>query len=142
MNVKTNYEGSQSGNVHELDLRYILSLNWLMLAALAVTGWVTASGPFVKGIVVGGIIANISFVLLRRDLIRGMSGPLKVVKIRFFVNYYARFAVLAVLLFLIIKNQFVDSVGLLIGLSTVVLSIGATVLGQVKKIYFHREEAL
>ncbi len=142
MNVKTNYEGSQSGNVHELDLRYILSLNWLMLAALAVTGWVTVSGPFVKGIVAGGIIANISFILLRRDLIGVMSGPLKAAKFSFFVKYYARFAVLAVILFLIIKNQFVDAVGLLIGLSTVVLSIGATVLGQVKKIYFHREEAL
>jgi len=129
-------------NVHEMDLRYILRLNWLVLAALAMTGWLTVSGFFVTGILVGGVIANISFFLLRRDLIVVMSGPLKAAKFSFFVKYYTRFAVLAVILFLIIKNQFVDAVGLLIGLSTVVLSIGATVLGQVKKIYFHREEAL
>lgn len=126
---------------YEFSLKKVQFYNWLVLAVMTVTGWLTFSAHVAQAIFVGGILACGSFEFLKNDLTRLMAGPLKLVKGRFFIKYYARFSVLAVALFFIVKYGSLSLGGLLVGLSTVVISIGITVAADSKKIFFNLKEA-
>jgi hypothetical protein len=62
-----------------------------------------------------------------------LKGELAAVKVRFFIKYYARLALIAVVLFLVIRHGAVHVIGLLVGLSTVFISIAAVALDSVRK---------
>jgi hypothetical protein len=109
-------------------------LNWLLLIAMTVAGWFIFSPHFAKGLFLGGLIANTSFSLLRKDLTRALSGPLQSAKVRFLLKYYIRLTVLAIILFFLIRYRAVHIIGLLVGLSTVVISIGIMVAEAAKKV--------
>jgi hypothetical protein len=125
----------------EFPLLTVQMSNWLLLLVLVAGSWIFTT-PFVaKGVLAGGLIANVSFIILKRDLSKIMAGPIHIAKVRFFLRYYVRLAVLAVILFLLVKYRAVHVVGLVTGLSTVVLSIGFTTAGLVKKYFFVAKEA-
>lgn len=125
----------------EFPLDKVQGFNWLLLALMVVAGGALHTVDFAKAVLVGGLLANLSFICLRRDLLKVMSGPLEVAKVRFFVKYYSRLSVLAVVLFLLVRYRAVHVVGLLVGLSTVALSIGITTAGLVTKVFFKAKEA-
>ena len=125
----------------EFPLHTVQMINWLLLLVLVAGSWTFVTPFFVKGILAGGLIANVSFMILKRDLQKIMAGPIHVAKVRFFLRYYARFAVLAVILYLLVRYKAVHVVGLVTGLSTVVLSIGFTTAGLMKKYFFVAKEA-
>lgn len=127
--------------VKNFPLARVELFNWLLLVVLAVAGYMFFTPFFAKGVLGGGLIANLSFVFLKRDLVGIMAGPLKIAKFSFFIKYYARLTVLALILFFLVRHQLVGIIGLLVGLSTVVLSILFTATGLVTKIYFTAREA-
>lgn len=116
-------------------------LNWLLLAAMTAAGGLFFTPYFAKGVFIGGLIANISFILLKKDITRVLSGPLTAAKGRFFIKYYIRLAVLAIILFFLVRYKAVHLVGLLVGLSTVVISIGIMVAGAARKVALTAKEA-
>ena len=113
----------------------------MLMAALTVSGWLAVSPHFARGVLIGGLIANLSFLLLKKDLSRVLNGPLNAAKARFFIKYYIRLAVLAVILFFLVRNRSVHIIGLLTGLSTVVLSITIMTAGAVKRLFLTAKEA-
>jgi len=117
-----------------LSLRRVQRINWLALGILTGAAWFWSSWLVARSVLVGGVLANVSFLLLQRDLLRLFGGDLAAVKARFFMRYYLRLAVVAVILFLLVYSRQVHVVGLLIGLSTVFLGIGATVAGAARGI--------
>lgn len=125
----------------DFSLKKVQIFNWLLLVIMTGAGWLILSAYVAQSIFIGGIIANISFAFLKKDLVRVLSGPLEATKIRFFMKYYARLAVVVVVLFFLVKYQRVHIIGLLLGLSTVLVSIGLTVTGAARKIYFNVKEA-
>jgi hypothetical protein len=118
----------------DLSLRKIQVFNWLLLLVMAGAAWLFFSALVARSVFVGGAVANISFGLLQRDLLRLFDGPLQVAKVRFFIKYYLRLALLATVLFVLVRYRLVHIFGLLAGLSTVMLSIGINVAGLAKKI--------
>ena len=116
-------------------------MNWLLLAVLTAASGYLISPYFAKGLFIGGLIANISFILLKKDITRILSGPLNAAKGRFLIKYYIRLTVLAILLFFLVKYRSVHLVGLLVGLSTVVISIGIMVAGAARKVALTAKEA-
>jgi hypothetical protein len=116
-------------------------LNWLLLAAMTAAGGLFVAPYFAKGLFIGGLIANISFILLKKDITRVLSGPLDAAKGRFLVRYYIRLTVLALILFFLVRYRSVHLVGLLVGLSTVVISIGIMVAGAARKVALTAKEA-
>jgi hypothetical protein len=54
----------------------------------------------------------------------------KLEKIKFFLKFYGRLAVLAVVMYLLITRVSIDIVGLVIGLSTIMLSVVIVVLSK------------
>lgn len=125
----------------DISLRKIQILNWLLVFVLAGAAWGAYSAFVGRSVFIGGAIANISFGFLKRDLLSLLSGPLQVAKVRFFIKYYLRLALLVIVLFVLIRYRLVHIFGLLVGLSTVVISIGVNVAGAARKIYFSMKEA-
>lgn len=116
-------------------------LNWLLLVAMTAAGALFISPFFAKGLFIGGLIANISFILLKKDITRVLSGPLQAAKGRFLIKYYIRLTVLALILFFLVRYRSIHLVGLLAGLSTVVISIGIMVAGAARKVALTAKEA-
>lgn len=125
----------------EFPLARVQLLNWLVLLAMLVGAWIYFSPAFAQSLAVGGLLANGSFIALRTSLEKIMAGPLNVAKLRFFMKYYARLMVLALVLYVLVRYWRADVAGLLVGLSTVVLSILLTAASELKKTYFTAKEA-
>jgi len=87
------------------------------------------------------VLANISFRFLKKDLLLVMAGPLGAAKVRFFIKYYIRLTALALVLYYLVRHQVVPVTGMLIGLSTVVLSILFVVGSAARQIYLTAKEA-
>jgi hypothetical protein len=116
-------------------------INWLLLVGMTAAGGLFVSPYFAKGLFIGGLIANISFILLKKDITRVLSGPLNAAKGRFLIKYYIRLTVLALILFFLVRYRSIHLLGLLAGLSTVVISIGITVAGAARKVALTAKEA-
>lgn len=121
----------------QISLGRIQLWNWLLLLGLSGTGWWLYSPLVARSVLIGGVIAGVSFLLLKRDLTNLLNrGPLAAVKVRFFIKYYARLALVACLLFILVKYRAVHVVGLLVGLSTVLASIVLNTAAAARKTYF------
>ena len=117
----------------DISIAKIERLNWLITVLMALSAWLFFSSLAAKSVLVGGIIANISFTLMKRDIVKAMQGALSAVKMIFLLKYYARFPALALLLYFVIKYGQLAIGGLLVGLSSVALSVGFTALCEVKR---------
>lgn len=124
----------------DLSLRLVQIVNWLALAGLSGLAWLGYSGFVAWSVLLGGVIANSSFFMLKRDLTRLLGGDLTAAKARFFMRYYVRLGFVVVILFLLVYSRQVHTVGLLVGLSTVLLGIGIAVAGAARRIYTTRSK--
>jgi hypothetical protein len=119
--------------------------NWLLLAGLLAGSWYLASWEMARSVLIGGILANGSFYLLRRDINQFMerfsqagmnwNAVKKLEKVRFFLKFYGRLAMLAVILFLLITRVSIDVIGLVIGLSSIMASVVIVVLSKGGTLY-------
>jgi len=88
---------------------------------------------FTLGMVLGGFISIVNFHWLERDL-RKVFGRLSERSGSFLMlKYFLRFAVTAVALYFIITGNIIDIVGLLVGLSTVVITMVVTAIAAFSK---------
>ena len=123
----------------------MLQVSLLMLAVFVAGGWLLFDWSFDLSVVAGGILANGSYFLLKRDIeqvigrVSAAGGSFKGVKnmekVRFFIKFYARLIVLGLLLFVLATKVHIDMIGLVIGLSTVMLSVLVVVLSKGRTIY-------
>ncbi len=117
----------------DFSMQNVEKLNWL------ITGVMTAAGAFcfnldiAKAILIGGLITNISFFFMKRDLVKAMQGNLGSVKKTFLLKYYARLMALALVLYYLIKYGQIAAGGLVLGLSSVVFSICLTAINELRK---------
>lgn len=116
--------------------------NWILLVVFTLSALVFTSLKVTEGVFIGSLIANLSFMVLKRDLTKIFQGPLQLAKVRFFVKYYLRLFVLAVALYLLVRYHQIHVIGLLVGLSTVVVGILFTAIDVVKKNDFSLKEAM
>lgn len=126
----------------EFSLTRVLHVNWFLLIAMPLAAGVTFSWPIAGAMLVGALIANLSFLLLKNDLTKLMQGPLQAVKVQFFIKYYLRFSALAVVLYFLVRHGHIHVFGLLAGLSTVVVGIIIVAVGQARDIYLSGKEAV
>jgi diacylglycerol kinase len=105
--------------------------SWLVLAVLGVAGFFWQGKEFALGVLVGGLVAVINFHLLHQAL-KGMleraaTGSPEEAKGRakafFAARQLLRFFALLVVIFLLVSHGWVNIFGLVLGLSTVVLTL-------------------
>ncbi|MBU4230383.1 MAG: ATP synthase subunit I [Proteobacteria bacterium] len=118
-----------------MSLTKVMVCNWMLLGVITGLAWLGYSGFHARSVFIGGAIANLSFLLLKRDLLRLLAGPLDAVKPLFFMRYYLRLFVVVGVLFLLVRYRLVHTFALLIGLSTVLLGIGLAVMVAARSIY-------
>jgi hypothetical protein len=117
-------------------LQFITRTNWILLVVLGLLGFVITPFKFALGIVAGGVIVTVNFHLLWRTLKKALKPPHLAPLGTIIAKYYIRFIVSGIIIFLLIKQQVVNPLGLFIGLSVVVASITLATLLEIKNLLF------
>ena len=128
---------------HDFPALSVSKIQGVQLACVAVFSMIALlHSPAMAGAVLtGGLLSLLSFAWLKRDIHSIFGGPLGAAKVFFFIKYYARLALLAVVLYLIVRHRTFNVIGLLAGLSTSVCSIVLTGIGHARKLYVNAKEA-
>jgi hypothetical protein len=88
---------------------------------------------FTIGVIVGGTISILNFYWLRYDLKKVFISLNSRAKSKIMFKYYVRFGVTAVILYFIIKAQVLNIIGLLVGLSMVMINFVLTAVILITK---------
>ncbi len=112
----------------KIELRNVVILGGMLLVSL-----LTMPARFTLGILIGGIISIVNLYWLGRDLRVIFSNLSGKAKSAMMIRYYIRMAVTALTLFFVITELPVDIIGLLAGLSLVVINIVITAILEFQK---------
>lgn len=97
--------------------------NWVILALLLAISLPFGSLPLSMGILAGGLVAIGGFLWLRRSLRKLLDQPKGGAKFRFQFGYVLRLTALGLCLAFLIGGLNVHPLGLMIGLSVVVINL-------------------
>jgi len=117
-------------------LTFIVRSNWILLILAASVASFTASEGVTLGIIAGGLIVTVNFQLLYRTLKKSLTPPYLASPRIVLVKYYIRFIISGLIILFLISGDYVNPLGLFIGLSVVVASIMLATLCEVKNNIF------
>jgi urea transporter len=109
-------------------LERIALQNWLVLAVFVAMSMLWRSLPITLGVVTGGLVALLSYRWLHRSLKRILSQPDDGSARGFQAGYLLRLVALAMIIFLLLTRLKVHPLGLVAGLSVVIVSLLSTTL--------------
>lgn len=113
--------------------------NWIILAVLFIPSFIFAPSKFYLGVLLGGFISILNFYGMEIGLKSLFKNPSGNVKRPTMIKYYLRLAMTAVVLYFLIASDTVNVVGLILGLSVVVINIVVTMLATLAKKNFIEE---
>ena len=117
-------------------LKFVTRSNWILLCAVSILGILAASPAFARGLVFGGLIVTINFHLLARTLKKALQPNHPASHNAVLAKYYIRFIASGFIIFVLIAGQFVNPIGLILGLSVVVASIILATVCELSKHIF------
>jgi len=123
-------------NIQQRLLTFVTRTNWVLFFVASILGLIISSPDFAMGIIFGGLIVTINFHMLSRTLKKALTPPHLSSHNVVLAKYYGRFIVSGFIIFCLISGHYVDPIGLFIGLSVVVVSIGLATLYEFKKLIF------
>jgi hypothetical protein len=110
--------------------RHLKVANWVVLALLTVAGFLWQSREFALGVLVGGLLVVANFHLLHRTLRSTLERVTPAApesqawaRASFAARQLFRFFGLLAIIYLLVRYSWVNIFGLLLGLSTVVLTL-------------------
>ena len=113
--------------------RKIEIANWIVLAILFIASWIFTPFEFYLGVLLGGFISILNFHWMERGLRGIFTTTAGNAKSSVLIKYYIRLVLTAIVLYFLIANGTVHVIGLLIGLSVVVINIMLTVITTLAK---------
>lgn len=113
--------------------------NWIILAILFIPSFIFLPTKFYLGILLGGFISILNFYGMELGLRGLFKNPAGNVKRPTMIKYYIRLALTAVVLYFLIAAETVNVIGLIIGLSVVVINIVFTMIIALAKKNFIEE---
>ncbi len=117
----------------------IETANWIVLAVIFIISWIFTPFDFYLGVLLGGFISILNFHWMERGLRGIFTNTTRNVKVGVMIKYYIRLILTAIVLYFLIANATVNVIGLLIGLSVVVINISVTVIATLAKKNFIEE---
>ncbi len=122
-------------------VNFIIRTNWLLFLGSSLGALLLASPKVYLGVFLGGLIVTINFHVLKNTVTKNFNQKRVLEKGKsligaLLVKYYLRFALTAVIIFLLISNRSVHPAGLLAGLSIVVASTFIAAAIELTKIIF------
>ena len=118
-------------------LNRLEQFNWVLLALLASGSFVFFSRKFALGVLAGGILAVANYYLVKRSLRRALD-PERQGKTRllYLLKYGLRFVALGLTIALLLIKGWVSPLGILLGLSIIVLGIALVGVVEARKLFF------
>ncbi len=107
--------------------------NWIVLGVLLLISFIFASRTFTLGVLCGGVVSIANYYWLYLSLKKAFLQVSDRTKTFIMIRYYLRFVVTGIALFVLITQVPVSIVGLIVGLSVVVITIVLTTLLEVSK---------
>jgi ATP synthase I chain len=131
-----------------LNPKIMKTASWIVLSVLTVAGWLWLGREFAGGILAGGLVAVLNFHLMAYILDSTLNRQWasrehwqivgRQAAVFMALKYIARFTVLAIIIFFLVKTGWVNIFGLLVGLSTVMLTLIVLAIIESRKIFFCR----
>lgn len=113
--------------------------NWITLGIFLTVSLIFMPYRFSLGILLGGLISIVNFYWLSRGLRKVFQQSLGRARSSIVTRYYIRIAVTGVVLFIIITRTPADVIGLIVGLSVVVVNTISTILLEFSKKNYVKE---
>ena len=117
-------------------LTFVTRSNWILFLAASILGFLLLPVDFAKGVLFGGLLVTVNFHLLAGTLRKALTPPHLSSHNLIIAKYYLRFIGSGFIIFVLIAGNYVNPVGLVIGLSVVVLSIMLATLCEITKLIF------
>lgn len=117
-------------------LKIIVFSNWILLIVLTAGGFLLRTLDFGLGVFAGGLIVSVNFHFLYRTLRKSLN-PLNLSRPGIILGkYYIRFLISALIIYVLISEHYVEPLGLILGLSIVVISLLVGLVYEVKVNFF------
>ncbi|MCF8067246.1 MAG: ATP synthase subunit I [Desulfobacterales bacterium] len=126
-------------SIQERLIKFVTRANWILFVVSSMLGWLYTTPGFARGVFFGGLIVTANFQMLARTLKKALTPTRPTSHNKVIVKYYIRFVISGVIIFMLLYKNYVDPVGLVIGLSVVVVSITTGTLVELKKIIFKED---
>jgi hypothetical protein len=123
-------------DIQQRILSFVTRTNWVLFSGASIIALMTAPPEFARGIIFGGLLVTVNFHLLAKTLKKALTPPRLASPNAVLAKYYIRFIASGFIIFVLIAGHFVNPVGLVLGLSVVVVSITLATLREVKKLIF------
>ncbi len=107
--------------------------NWIGLGVLLILSHIFMSLNFTLGVLFGGLISIANYYWLYLSLRKAFQQLSDSTKTTVMVKYYIRFALTGIVLYFVITQTPADVIGLLLGLSVVVINIIVSAVLEVSK---------
>ena len=124
-----------------LSPRRLKLANWTVLALLVALGYLWQGAQFALGVLVGGLLVVLNFHWLHHNLKGLLDAAPRLpanqrgqAKVFFAARQILRFFVMLVVLFVLLRQEWVSVFGLVVGLSTTVLTLMVVALIEVIKL--------
>lgn len=115
------------------------TVKWTLaaMAALGAISFLFLKEPvaFVLGLVFGGFIGILNFIELAKTLERAVTMPMAQAKSYTAMKYFLRYIIMALVLFISVKADYINIIGTIIGLLLVKFAVLATNLFDDRQFY-------
>lgn len=110
--------------------------NWFLLLLLGSFSSLFMPISFSLGVLAGGLIVTVGFHSLQRILERSLNSSMLLGGKLVFAKYYLRLIIMGLIICVLISTHSVDALGLLVGLSIVVINLMFIAFNELAKIIF------
>jgi hypothetical protein len=117
-------------------LTFVTRSNWILFAASSILGFLLLPADFARGMLFGGLLVTLNFHLLAKTLKRALTPPHLSSHNVVIAKYYLRFIGSGFIIFILIAGNYVNPLGLIIGLSVVVFSVMLATMCEIAKLIF------
>ena len=117
-------------------LTFVTRSNWILFLAASILGFLLLPADFAKGVLFGGLLVTVNFHLLAGTLRKALTPPHLSSHNLVIAKYFLRFIGSGFIIFILIAGNYVNPLGLVLGLSVVVFSIMLATLCEITKLFF------
>lgn len=123
-------------SIQQRILEFVTKSNWFIFAVSSMLALINLERSFALGILAGGLIVTLNFHLLARTLKKSFTPSHLSSHNVILAKYYIRFVLSGFFIYVLISRHVVDPLGLLLGLSVVVVSITLATMCELTKHLF------
>ena len=110
--------------------------NWTLFMVISILGFLLLPADFARGMLFGGLLVTMNFHLLAKTLKKALTPPHLSSHNLIIAKYFLRFIGSGFIIFILIAGNYVNPLGLIVGLSVVVFSIMLATLCEIAKLIF------